>query len=83
MIRALLMLCTQFGILQSSSGTYIMINEIYNAVFNFLPVYMAYCAAKRFKCNPMIAAAVALAWSAPTCRPLSRAKRACASWASS
>ena len=61
MIRALLMLCTQFGILQSSSGTYIMINEIYNAVFNFLPVYMAYCAAKRFKCNPMIAAAVALA----------------------
>ena len=60
MIRALLMLCTQFGILQSSSGTYIMINEIYNAVFNFLPVYMAYCAAKRFKCNPMISVAVAL-----------------------
>lgn len=60
MIRALLMLCTQFGILDSTGGTYMVINEIYNAVFNFLPVYMAYCAAKRFKCNPMIAVAVAL-----------------------
>lgn len=60
MIRALLMLCTQFGWMDSTGGTYLVINEIYNAVFNFLPVYMAYCAAKRFKCNPMIAVAVAL-----------------------
>ncbi len=61
MIRALLMLCTQFGILTSSSGTYIVINEAYNAVFNFLPVYVAYTSAKRFKCNEMIAVALALA----------------------
>ncbi len=60
MIRALLMLCTQFNILSATSGTYIVINEIYNAVFNFLPVYLAVCAAKRFKCNQMIAVAVAL-----------------------
>lgn len=61
MIRALLMLATQFHILDASGGTYIVINEIYNAVFSFLPVYLAYCAAKRFKCNEMIAVAVALA----------------------
>lgn len=61
MIRALLMLATQFGVLDSSGGTYIVINEIYNAVFSFLPVYLAYCAAKRFKCNEMIAVAVSLA----------------------
>jgi len=60
MIRAILMLCTQFGILTATSGTYIVINEIYNAIFNFLPVYMAFNCAKYFKCNPMIAVAVAL-----------------------
>lgn len=61
MVRALLMLCTQFGILSSTDGVYLLINEGYNAVFNFLPVYMAYCAAKRFNCNPMISVAVSLA----------------------
>jgi len=66
MIRALLMLATQFNILSASSGTYIVINEIYNAVFSFLPVYLAYCAAKRFKCNEMIAVAVALAMVSST-----------------
>lgn len=66
MIRALLMLCTQFGILASDSGTYIVINEIYNAVFSFLPVYLAVCAAKRFNCNQMIAVAVSLAMVSST-----------------
>ena len=66
MIRALLMLATQFHILDASGGTYIVINEIYNAVFSFLPVYLAYCAAKRFKCNEMIAVAVALAMVSST-----------------
>ncbi|MGM9946932.1 PTS transporter subunit EIIC [Floccifex sp.] len=60
MIRALLMLATQFGLLAATDGTYIVINEIYNAVYSFLPVYMAYNCAKYFKCNPMIAVAVAL-----------------------
>lgn len=60
MIRALMMLCTQFGILSADNGTYIIINDIYNAIFSFLPVYLAYSSAKRFKCNQMIAVAVAL-----------------------
>ena len=42
------------------SGTYIVLNEIYNAIFNFLPIYLAYTSAKRFKCNPFLAVAVAL-----------------------
>ncbi len=66
MIRAILMLCTQFGILATDGGTYIVINEIYNAVFSFLPVYLAVCAAKRFNCNQMIAVAVALAMVSDT-----------------
>ena len=54
------MLLTKFAGLSTDSGTYIVINEIYNAIFNFLPVYLAYAAAKKWKCNPYIAVAVAL-----------------------
>ncbi len=68
MIRALLMTCTQFGWLAADSGTYILINEIYNAVFSFLPVYLAFSAAKYFKCNQMIAVAVALTMVSATIR---------------
>lgn len=60
MIRALLMLCTNFGLLTANDGTYIIINEIYNAVYSFLPVYVAFTSAKYFKCNQMVAVAVAL-----------------------
>ncbi len=61
MIRALLMLCTQFKLLAPTDGTYIVINEIYNAVFNFFPIYVAYTSAKRFKVNEMLAVAVGIA----------------------
>lgn len=60
MIRALLMLATEFSWLTVEDGIYIMINEIYNAVFSFLPVYLAYTSARKFKCNPYIAVAIAL-----------------------
>lgn len=60
MIRAILMLLTQFNVLTTDSGTYLVLNEIYNAIYSFLPVYLAYTSAKRFKCNPYIAVAVAL-----------------------
>lgn len=60
MIEAVLLLLVQFGVLTSQSGTYIVLNEIYNAVFSFLPVYLAFAAAKRFKANPYISVALAL-----------------------
>lgn len=60
MIRSLLMILTNFCGLQTSSGFYLVINEIYNAIFSYLPVYLAYAAANKWKCNPYIAAAVAL-----------------------
>lgn len=60
MIRSILMLLTKFAGLSTDSGTYIVINEIYNAIFSFLPVYLAYAAAKKWNCNPYIAVAVAL-----------------------
>lgn len=65
MIRALLMLATQFG-LSVEGGVYIVLNEVYNAVYSFLPIYLAYTSAKKFKCNPFIAVAVAVTLVSPT-----------------
>lgn len=60
MIRALLMLATTFFGMATTDGLYIILNEIYNAVFSFMPIYLAYTSAKKFRCNPFIAVAIAL-----------------------
>ena len=70
MIRSLLMILTKFTGLANDSGVYIVINEIYNAIFNFLPVYLAYAAAVKWRCNPYIAVAVALTMVSPTIQSL-------------
>lgn len=59
MIKALLMLSIQFG-MSDQNGIYIILNEVYNAVYSFLPIYLAYTSAKKFECNPYIAIAIAL-----------------------
>ena len=60
MIRAVLMIGTQFFGMSADSGLYIVLNAAYNAVYSFLPVYLAYTSAKKFDCNPYIAAAIGL-----------------------
>ncbi|MGT2784876.1 PTS transporter subunit EIIC [Streptococcus merionis] len=65
MIRALLMIGTTFLGLKSTDGFYIVLNEIYNAVYSFLPIYLAYTSAKKFKCNPFIAVVAAVAMVSP------------------
>lgn len=57
MIRALLMFATSILGMSAESGLYIVLNEVYNAVYSFLPIYLAYTSAKKFKCNPYIAVA--------------------------
>ncbi|MCR4856182.1 MAG: PTS transporter subunit EIIB, partial [Erysipelotrichaceae bacterium] len=66
MIRSLLMILTKFAGLATDSGVYLVINEIYNAIFSYLPVYLAYAAAVKWRCNPYIAVAVALTMCSPT-----------------
>ena len=66
MIRSLLMILTKFAGLPTDSGVYLVINEIYNAIFSYLPVYLAYAAAVKWRCNPYIAVAVALTMCSPT-----------------
>ena len=44
--------------------------KVYNAVYSFLPIYLAYTSAKKFKCNPYIAVAISLALVSPTIQGL-------------
>ena len=70
MIMALLMFATSILGMSAESGLYIVLNEVYNAVYSFLPIYLAYTSAKKFKCNPYIAVAISLALVSPTIQGL-------------
>ncbi len=49
---------TFLGVYDSTSGIYIFLNAIGNSVFNFLPMFVAYNAAKKFGLKPMIGLAI-------------------------
>lgn len=59
MIKAVLAICTLTGILTSDSQTYYMLNFIADAAFYFMPVLLAYGAAMKFECNPILAMTIA------------------------
>lgn len=59
MIKAVLAICTLTGILTSDSQTYYMLNFIADAAFYFMPVLLAYGAAMKFECNPILAITIA------------------------
>ena len=70
MIRALLMFATSILGMSADSGLFIVLFEVYNAVYSFLPIYLAYTSAKKFKCNPYIAVAISLGLGSPTIQGL-------------
>ncbi|GFP74577.1 beta-glucoside-specific PTS transporter subunit IIABC [Clostridium fungisolvens] len=55
MLKAMLALLTAFNILSKSSETYYVLNFIGDAGFYFLPIFLAYTSAIKFKCNPFLA----------------------------
>ena len=59
MIKALLAILTLTGILSSDSHTYALLNTISDAAFYFMPILLAYGAAIKFECNPILAITVA------------------------
>ncbi len=61
MLKAILMVLTQFCGLQKTAGEYIMLNTIGDAIYSYLPIALAYTSAKKFKCNPMIAVMLGIA----------------------
>lgn len=54
-IKGLLMVGTMFLGMDAASGTYRVLAAAANAIFYFLPVILAYTAAKKFNANPIIA----------------------------
>ena len=58
LLRGLVLLCTQLGVLSDQSSTYYILTAASTAVFYFLPVLLSYTAAKKFDCSPYIAVAI-------------------------
>lgn len=54
--KCLLMVLTLTKVLATDSQTYYIFNFIFDTTFTFLPVLIAFSAAKQFKCNPYMAA---------------------------
>ena len=61
MIKALLAVLKLFGLVDAGTQTYAYLSFLSDTVFYFLPVILAYSAAKRFKCSPYLAAVLGAA----------------------
>ncbi|MFK8259061.1 beta-glucoside-specific PTS transporter subunit IIABC [Erwinia sp. AnSW2-5] len=59
MIKALLAILKLSGLISASSTTYLLLDTIADAAFFFLPVLLAYGAAIKFSCNPILAMTIA------------------------
>lgn len=56
MVKALLALLLMFGVVSREEQSYYLINMMSDAVFYFLPILLAFSAAQKMKCSPLIAA---------------------------
>lgn len=59
MIKALLAILTLTNVLSSDSNTYVLLDTISDAAFYFMPMLLAYGAAIKFECNPILAITIA------------------------
>lgn len=59
MIKALLAVLTLTGVLSAESQTYYILDMIADAAFYFMPILLAYGAAIKFECSPILAITVA------------------------
>ncbi|MFU1721963.1 PTS transporter subunit EIIC, partial [Bacillus velezensis] len=60
-LKGFLSLATVMGWLTADSGTYQILFAAADGVFTFLPVMLAFTAAKKFKANQFLAVAIAMA----------------------
>lgn len=61
LISAVLALLANFNVLTSESPTYVLLNALANAAYTYLPVMVAFAAARRLKTNEYVAAFIMLA----------------------
>ncbi len=66
LIKGVLALLTSVGWLSIESGTYVVLNAAADAFFYFLPIFLAYTAAKKFKTDIFIAMVLAAALVYPS-----------------
>ena len=59
MIKGLLAILTNTGLMSDEGSTYIILNAASDSLFYFLPIILAFTAARKFEGNPYIAAAIA------------------------
>lgn len=60
MLAGILSILSLTGIISAESSTYIIIDSLRNAIFYFLPVFMAMSCAKKLNANPYLAVALAV-----------------------
>lgn len=60
MLAGLMSLVSLTGLISAESPTYVVLDSIRNAIFYFLPVFMAMSCAKRLHANPYLAVALAV-----------------------
>ena len=66
MISAILALCANLLKVDTSANTYVLFNALANAAYTYLPVLVAFAAARRLKTNEYVAAFIMLALCLPT-----------------
>ncbi|PPF46743.1 PTS beta-glucoside transporter subunit IIABC [Pseudoclavibacter sp. AY1F1] len=57
-LKGILALLTQFGVVESDSSTYALIDAMSSSMFYFLPIIIGFTAAKRFGADPIIVAII-------------------------
>lgn len=65
MLKGVLVALSSAGLLDSAGGTYQIFYSLADAMFYFMPLALAFSAAKRFKANPFIAFAIVSAMIYP------------------
>lgn len=61
MLKALLILCTTFGLLSEAAGTYRILYAAADGVFTYIPLFLGYTSAKKFGATPFLGMAIAAA----------------------
>ncbi|WP_314208291.1 beta-glucoside-specific PTS transporter subunit IIABC [Vagococcus salmoninarum] len=59
MLKGLVAVLLQMNVLVEGTGTHLILNATGDAMFHFLPVFLGYNAAKKFRSNPFIAMTIA------------------------
>ncbi len=65
MIKGLAALLIALGVIKAEEGTYIILNTAGDAMFNALPVFLGYTAAKKFRLNPFVGMTIGTAMIYP------------------